>query len=73
MWARVKGKTGNDLLKLPFNRVAPSYVTTTEQVGPAMIKVARDGHPKPVLKAKTSQPFSCHDGSPKGRRFARST
>jgi uncharacterized protein YbjT (DUF2867 family) len=90
MWARVKGKTENDLLKLPFkaaymfrpagiqplhgiksktgwyqaayvvaapvltllNRVAPKYVTTTEQVGRAMIKVARDGYPKPVLESE---------------------
>jgi hypothetical protein len=90
MWARVKGKTENDLLKLPFraaymfrpagiqplhgirsktawyqaayvvaaplltllNRIAPKYVTTTEQVGRAMIKVARDGYPKPVLESE---------------------
>ena len=90
MWARVKGKTENDLLKLPFkaaymfrpagiqplhgirsktgwvqaiyvatspllsllNRVAPKYMTTTEQVGRAMIKVARDGFPKPVLESE---------------------
>src|ERR1700733_8213188 len=90
MWARVKGKTENDLLKLPFkaaymfrpagiqplhgvksktgwvqaiyivtapvltllNRVAPKYVTTTEQVGRAMIRVARDGYPKPVLESE---------------------
>ena len=89
MWARVKGKTENDLLKLPFkaaymfrpagiqplhgirsktgwvqaiyvgaapllsllNRLAPTYMTTTEQVGRAMIKVARDGYPKPVLES----------------------
>jgi uncharacterized protein YbjT (DUF2867 family) len=89
MWARVKGKTENDLLKLPFKaaymfrpagiqplhgvksktawvqaiyvaaapllsyltRVAPKYMTTTEQVGRAMIKVARDGYPKPVLES----------------------
>jgi uncharacterized protein YbjT (DUF2867 family) len=89
MWARVKGKTENDLLKLPFkaaymfrpagiqplhgirsktawvqaiyvvtaplltilNRVAPKYMTTTEQVGRAMIKVARDGYPRPVLES----------------------
>ena len=89
MWARVKGKTENDLLKLPFkaaymfrpagiqplhgirsrtawvqaiyvasaplltllNRVAPKYMTTTEQVGRAMIKVARDGYPGPVLES----------------------
>jgi len=90
MWARVKGKTENDLLKLPFraaymfrpagiqplhgirsktawyqavyviaaplltllNRIAPKYMTTTEQVGRAMIKVARDGYPKPVLESE---------------------
>jgi uncharacterized protein YbjT (DUF2867 family) len=90
MWARVKGKTENDLLKLPFkaaymfrpagiqplhgirsktgwvqaiyvataplltllNRVAPKYMTTTEQVGRAMIAVARDGFPKPVLESE---------------------
>jgi uncharacterized protein YbjT (DUF2867 family) len=90
MWARVKGKTENDLLKLPFkaaymfrpagiqplhgiksktawyqaiyvaaaplltllNRVAPKYMTTTEQVGRAMIKVAKHGYPKPVLESE---------------------
>jgi uncharacterized protein YbjT (DUF2867 family) len=90
MWARVKGKAENDLLKLPFkaaymfrpadiqplhgvrsrtawiqaiyvvasplltwlDRVAPKYMTTTEQVGRAMIKVARDGCPKAVLESE---------------------
>ena len=90
MWARVKGKTENDLLKLPFraaymfrpadiqplhgirsrtawvqaiyvvaapllsllNRVAPKYMTTTEQVGRAIIKVARDGFARPVLESE---------------------
>ena len=89
MWARVKGKTENDLLKLfraaymfrpaaiqPLHgvrsktawvqaiyvatapllswlhRIAPKYVTTTEQMGRAMIKVARDGFPKPVLESE---------------------
>ena len=90
MWARVKGKTENDLLRLPFkaafmfrpagiqplhgitsktawvqaiyvvaaplltllHRVAPSYMTTTEQVGRAMIRVARDGYPRPVLESE---------------------
>jgi uncharacterized protein YbjT (DUF2867 family) len=90
MWARVKGKTENDLLKLPFkaaymfrpagiqplhgvrskvawiqaiyvgtaplltllNRIAPKYMTTSEQVGRAMIKVARDGFPKAVLESE---------------------
>jgi uncharacterized protein YbjT (DUF2867 family) len=90
MWARVKGKTENDLLKLPFkaaymfrpagiqplhgirsktawvqaiyvsaapllsllNRMAPQYMTTTEQVGRAMIKVAREGYPKAALESE---------------------
>jgi uncharacterized protein YbjT (DUF2867 family) len=90
MWARVKGKTENDLLKLPFkgaymfrpagiqplhgvrsktgwvqaiyvataplltllNRIAPQYMTTSEQLGRAMIRVARDGYPKPVLESE---------------------
>ena len=90
MWARIKGKTENDLLKLPFkaaymfrpagiqplhgvrsktgwvqaiyvataplltflNRVAPKYMTTSEQLGRAMIKVATDGYPKPVLESE---------------------
>ena len=90
MWARVKGKTENDLLKLPFKaaymfrpagiqplhgvrsktgwvqaiyvvtapllsylvRAAPKYMTTSEQLGRAMIKVARDGYPKPVLESE---------------------
>jgi len=90
MWARVKGKTESDLLKLPFraaymfrpgaiqplhgvrsktawvqaiyvatapllswlSRVAPKYVTTTEQMGRAMIAVARDGYPRAVLESE---------------------
>jgi uncharacterized protein YbjT (DUF2867 family) len=90
MWARIKGKTENDLLKLPFKaaymfrpagiqplhgvrsktawvqaiyvatsplltlltRVAPQYMTTSEQLGRAMIKVTRDGYPKPVLESE---------------------
>jgi uncharacterized protein YbjT (DUF2867 family) len=89
-WARIKGKTENDLLKLPFkaaymfrpagiqplhgvrsktawvqaiyvvtapllsllNRTSPQFMTTTEQVGRAMIKVARDGFPRPVLESE---------------------
>jgi len=88
MWARVKGKTENDLLKLPFkaaymfrpaaiqplhgvrsktawyqafyvglaplltllHRVAPQYVTTTEELGRAMLAVAKHGYPKPILE-----------------------
>jgi uncharacterized protein YbjT (DUF2867 family) len=90
MWARVKGKTENDLLKLPFKaaymfrigfvqplhgivsktklyrifysvlqpilplmqRAFPSQIGTTEQVGRAMLLVARHGFPRPVLESK---------------------
>ena len=45
-----------------LNRIAPKYVTTTEQVGRAMIKVARDGYPKPVWKARTSPVLARHSG-----------
>ena len=89
MWARVKGRTENDLLKfpfraaymfrpgfiqplhgirsktklyqffytalnpiLPFLRSAfPKSITTTEELGRAMLNVARKGYPKPVLEA----------------------
>jgi uncharacterized protein YbjT (DUF2867 family) len=95
MWARVKGKTENDLLKLPFKaaymfrpagiqplhgvrsktgwvqaiyvvtspllarlvRTSPQYMTTTERVGRAMISVARDGYPKPVLESEDINRF----------------
>jgi uncharacterized protein YbjT (DUF2867 family) len=87
MWARVKGKAENDLLRLPFKAaymfrpalivpldgiksktrvyrifyaalgpllplltVFPKYVTTTRQVGRAMIQVAKHGAPKQVLE-----------------------
>jgi uncharacterized protein YbjT (DUF2867 family) len=88
MWARVKGKTENALLALPFRAavmfrpaliqprhgivsrtrlyrvlyalltpvlpvlkwLAPGAVTTTENVGRAMLRVAREGAPKPVLE-----------------------
>lgn len=88
-WARVKGKTENDLLKLPFKaaymfrpngiqplhgvrsktgwvnavyavsgpllslmaRIAPNQMTTSERLGRAMISVARDGYPKPILES----------------------
>jgi uncharacterized protein YbjT (DUF2867 family) len=90
MWARVKGKTENALLKLPFKAaymfrpayiqplhgiksktklvnalyavmgpmypvwkaLLPKYVTTTEQLGRAMIKVARQGAAKRVLTSE---------------------
>jgi uncharacterized protein YbjT (DUF2867 family) len=88
MWARVKGKTENDLLRLPFKAaymfrpgaivplygaksktkfvqalyvvlkpvlpllyaVFPKYVTTTEQIGRAMLTVAKQGAPQSVLE-----------------------
>jgi uncharacterized protein YbjT (DUF2867 family) len=92
MWARVKGKTENELLKLPFKAVfmfrpgvilplygvksktklyrvmyqvlRPIYpflrklksVTTTEQVGRAMIHVTKYGYQKPFLENRTLTP-----------------
>jgi uncharacterized protein YbjT (DUF2867 family) len=87
MWARVKGKTENELLRMPFhaymfrpgviiplhgiqsktkfyrvfytllgpllpllNGRFPKYVTNTEQIGRAMLKVAKQGWPKRVLE-----------------------
>ena len=32
-------------------RTSPKSMTTTERVGRAMISVARDGYPKPVLES----------------------
>jgi uncharacterized protein YbjT (DUF2867 family) len=90
MWARVKGRTENALLRMPFKavyifrpggivplhgvtsrtkwirvmlaltrpihpaltRLFPNHVTTTEELGRAMITVARDGHSKPVLETR---------------------
>lgn len=89
MWARVKGKTENALMRLPFKAAFmfrpgviqpmhgvrsktplyripylilwplmpwlrkrfPQYVTTTEQLGRAMIAVAKYGAPKSVLES----------------------
>jgi uncharacterized protein YbjT (DUF2867 family) len=90
MWARIKGKAENDILKLPFRAAymfrpgfiqplhgirsktrlyqtfyavlspilpflkftLPQYVTTTEQVGRAMLEVAKHGYPRPILESK---------------------
>ncbi len=90
MWARVKGRTENELLRLPFKaafmfrpagiqpmhgikskttsyrvlysltrpllplfvRFLPRYMTTTEQIGRAMISIARRGSPKAVLESR---------------------
>jgi uncharacterized protein YbjT (DUF2867 family) len=95
MWARVKGKTENALLRLPFKdaymfrlgviqplhgitsktrsyrifysltapvlpllkAMLPNYVTTTEQVGRAMLKVAGLDIRSVCLKTKTSKAF----------------
>lgn len=94
-WARVKGKTENDLLKLPFKaaymfrpagiqplhgvrsktgwvnaiyvvaapllsylaRTRPKFMTTSEKLGRAMISVARNGYPKPVLESEDINAF----------------
>jgi uncharacterized protein YbjT (DUF2867 family) len=90
MWARVKGKTENALMRLPFKAAYmfrpgiiepmygaksktpayrvfyalgkpllpvmrwafPDYVLTTEEIGRAMLKVARQGAPKQVLETR---------------------
>lgn len=90
MWARVKGRTENALLRLPFKAVflfrpasirplhgiisktrayrifyalawpflplltmaLPSFMTTTERIGRAMLKAAREGAPKAVLESR---------------------
>ena len=89
MWARVKGRTENALLRLPFKaaymfrpgiiqpvhgarskttayrvgyalakpvlpllrRLFPRYILTTEEIGRAMIQVAKRGAPKNVLES----------------------
>ena len=90
MWARVKGRTENALLRLPFRaaymvrpgviipergirsrtrwyqtlyditrplypllkRLGPGAVTTTEQMGRAMLALARSGYSKPILEMR---------------------
>jgi uncharacterized protein YbjT (DUF2867 family) len=90
MWARVKGKTENALLRLPFSaaymfrpgliqplhgarsktpayrviyglakplmtllrRAFPNHVVTTEEIGLAMLAVARNGYPKRILEVR---------------------
>jgi uncharacterized protein YbjT (DUF2867 family) len=89
MWARVKGRTENDLLALPFvsaymlrpavivpmhgiksktplyrifysvmapfypllTKLSPKYVTTTERLGRAMLRLARTGYSSRVLES----------------------
>jgi uncharacterized protein YbjT (DUF2867 family) len=95
MWARIKGKTENALLRLPFKaaymfrpgailpmhgiksktrlyrigytiatplypifkKLFPNSVTTTEQLGRAMLTVAKNGYSKPVLEGKDINGF----------------
>ncbi len=90
MWARVKGRAENAILRLPFKaayvfrpaiiqpmhgirskttayrvfyalawpllplmkKLFPGYVTTTEQIGRAMLAVVKHGYPKPVLESR---------------------
>ena len=88
MWARVKGKTENELMRMFPNaymfrpgyiqplhgirtktawysvfyavlapiypvlrRLIPKYVTTTEEVGKAMLEVTKHGYPKKILES----------------------
>jgi uncharacterized protein YbjT (DUF2867 family) len=95
MWARIKGKTENALLRLPFKaaymfrpgailpmhgiksktrlyrigyavatplypllkKLFPDSVTTTDQLGRAMVRVAKNGYGKPVLEGKDINTF----------------
>lgn len=89
MWARVKGRTENAILRLPFKaymfrpaiiqpmhgvrsktksyrvfyllaapflplarRLFPSFVTTTERIGRAMLAAARQGAPARILETR---------------------
>ena len=90
MWARVKGRTENDLFRMPFKSVtvvrpglivpghgirsrtgwynffytvmrpllplfkglAPGYVTTTEQLGQAMIRFAKGGFDRQIVQGR---------------------
>ena len=115
MWARVKGRTENALLALPFRaaymfrpgfiqamhgiqsrtrlyrvlyvflapfagllrRYAPSMATSTEQVGRAMLRVAREGYPKRVLETRDINSLQMQQIEPQcrlhGRRSGPST
>lgn len=99
MWARIKGKTENALLRLPFKAVYmfrpaaiqplhgiqsktkvyrifytltkpllpllramfPTYILTTEQIGHAMIAVAKHGASKHILESKDIYRLSFSD------------
>ncbi len=115
MWARVKGRTENDLRRLPFRavylfrpafiqpgegirsrtplyralyavmgplypvwkRILPGWVTTTEEVGRAMLEAARRGAPNPVLENRDLNALAAGElsgsrpGSTRGRSGSR--
>jgi len=98
VWARVKGKTENALLRLPFKGaymfrpgiiepvhgaksktglyrifygiskpllpllrwLLPDYVLTTDEIGLAMLKVARIGAPKKILESRDIRAIARH-------------
>ena len=102
-WARVKGRTENALLRLPFesaymmrpgmivpmhgiksrtalyrliyralapvtpmlSRYFPKYVTTSERVGRAMLRLARSGFRSPVLENRDIDALGRADGASK--------
>ena len=106
MWARVKGRTENALLRLPFKAaymfrpayiqplhgivsstkaqrvlyavvgplyplwkaLFPDYVTTTEVLGRAMIRAAREGAPKRVLESRDINALGEATSSPDAAR-----
>jgi len=101
MWARVKGRTENALLRLPFKaafmfrpgiivprfgarskttsyrvlytlsrpllpllrRAFPNQVLTTDEIGQAMLIVARDGAPKAILETADIRLLLTHRGA----------
>lgn len=105
VWARVKGRTENALLRLPFRSaymfrpgvivplhgitsrttwtrlvyaltkplhrpliaLLPNYVTTTEQLGRAMIAVARNGYTKPILETQDITSVGAQVRAPTGQ------
>jgi uncharacterized protein YbjT (DUF2867 family) len=104
MWARVKGKTENALLRLPFKAafmfrpayiqplkgvrskttlyrvlyaivgslhplwklLFPNSVTSTVNVGRAMIHVVQRGYPRPILESRDINALSLEEGSKTG-------
>jgi hypothetical protein len=50
-WYQAAYVVASPLLSL-LNRIAPKYMTTTEQMGRAMIAVARSGYRKPILESE---------------------